>query len=477
MNIFNSLSSQKNSAASLSPVAPSNSHSSPVPCELPGHTLEEGLPADAVHARALAARKHLAKAQRALSFWLVEIEERRLYRYFGCSSVFHYGELYLELASHTIAEYLRSGKEMARLPMLAEACEKGDISPSKIREISRVAVPETEKAWLDLARSSTYRQIERLVPLTPKGGLPPVAACAEQLKNSGVSIAVGGVPPDGPAPGSFPHDGDLGIKENAHAHVKEESDDECVGAVRYRSKIVLELENDRLAIIERALEKARQETGERDRGALLEHMARVFLDHQVAKAGNVVPYRVTVHHLPERGAAWVEGSAGPLHVEQNFLEEALCDAEVLDLGESPPRCGRESWNTPRHDEKLSQGATAGEHERDCGQQEEEARDPARERDDLICHGPRLRRTIPAALRRQVLERDGHQCTAPGCGHRHYLSLHHLEPVAAGGRNRAGNLTTVCGRCHRALHWGRLSLEGEAPGELVWKDRNGRLLKR
>jgi hypothetical protein len=53
------------------------------------------------------------------------MEKRTLYRHFGCSSVFQYGELYLELAPHTIAEYLRSGKEMAKLPLLAAACERG----------------------------------------------------------------------------------------------------------------------------------------------------------------------------------------------------------------------------------------------------------------------------------------------------------------------------------------------------------------
>lgn len=140
----------------------------------PTHELEEGLPAEEVHRRALEARKTLAHAQRVLSFWLVEMERRELYRHFGCSNVYQYAELYLELAPHTICEYLRSGKEMEKLPLLAAACARGDVSPSKIREISRVATPETEGKWLSIALTSTYRQIEKLVPLTPKGELPPV---------------------------------------------------------------------------------------------------------------------------------------------------------------------------------------------------------------------------------------------------------------------------------------------------------------
>jgi len=135
--------------------------------------LEGGLPAEEVHRRALKARRRLAKAQRDLCYWLVEIEKRRLYRNFGARSVFHYAELYLELAPHTIAEYLRCGREMERLPLLAEACERGEISPSAMREISRVATGETEVEWLRIARSSTYRQIEKLVPLTPGEESPP----------------------------------------------------------------------------------------------------------------------------------------------------------------------------------------------------------------------------------------------------------------------------------------------------------------
>ncbi len=142
--------------------------------ELPA--LEGGLPVEEVHRRALKARRRLAKAQRDLCYWLVEIEKRELYRYYGARSVFHYAELYLELAPHTIAEYLRSGREMERLPLLAEACGRGEISPSAMREISRVATGETEKEWLRIARTFTYRQIEKLVPLTPRGGMPPPSA-------------------------------------------------------------------------------------------------------------------------------------------------------------------------------------------------------------------------------------------------------------------------------------------------------------
>ena len=87
----------------------------------------EALSAEEIHRRATMACQTIAGARQVLCFYLVEIEERELYRHFGCSSVYHYAEIYLNLAPHTIAEYLRSGKDMKRLPRLAAACARGEI--------------------------------------------------------------------------------------------------------------------------------------------------------------------------------------------------------------------------------------------------------------------------------------------------------------------------------------------------------------
>jgi len=66
-------------------------------------------------------------------------------------------------------------------------------------------------------------------------------------------------------------------------------------------------------------------------------------------------------------------------------------------------------------------------------------------------GERNRAAIPPARRREVLERDDHRCRVPGCGSAHFLSVHHVEPRAAGGSNASGNLVTLCASCHRAIH--------------------------
>lgn len=54
------------------------------------------------------------------------------------------------------------------------------------------------------------------------------------------------------------------------------------------------------------------------------------------------------------------------------------------------------------------------------------------------------RTIPAALRRALCERDP-TCVVPGCEEHERLEIDHVEPVAAGGETSLANLARLC-------HW-------------------------
>jgi hypothetical protein len=68
--------------------------------------------------------------------------------------------------------------------------------------------------------------------------------------------------------------------------------------------------------------------------------------------------------------------------------------------------------------------------------------------------PRRSRYIPAAVRREVFERDEARCTyvdstGQRCRETHCLELHHLRAFALGGDHEAVNLTLRC-RAHNAL---------------------------
>ena len=73
-------------------------------------------------------------------------------------------------------------------------------------------------------------------------------------------------------------------------------------------------------------------------------------------------------------------------------------------------------------------------------------------DAAVCEqGGRNTTTIPPRIRREVLARDKHRCTAPGCGRTHFLEVHHIVSRQRGGGNHPQNLTTLCGPCHRLWH--------------------------
>lgn len=53
------------------------------------------------------------------------------------------------------------------------------------------------------------------------------------------------------------------------------------------------------------------------------------------------------------------------------------------------------------------------------------------------------------LRKEVLQRDGHQCA--NCGVESELEVHHIVPVGQGGTNEKTNLLTLCSGCHSRAH--------------------------
>jgi len=68
---------------------------------------------------------------------------------------------------------------------------------------------------------------------------------------------------------------------------------------------------------------------------------------------------------------------------------------------------------------------------------------ARDQDGTPMRYGRQTRTIPPALRRAILHRDGNCCSADGCNSRHRLQIHHIIPWSRGGPTNPDNLITLC----------------------------------
>jgi hypothetical protein len=63
----------------------------------------------------------------------------------------------------TAREHVRVARAVGSLPLLAQALARGELSYSKVRELSRVAQPETEAQLLAMGRAGTAEHVERLV--------------------------------------------------------------------------------------------------------------------------------------------------------------------------------------------------------------------------------------------------------------------------------------------------------------------------
>jgi hypothetical protein len=86
---------------------------------------------------------------------------------------------------------------------------------------------------------------------------------------------------------------------------------------------------------------------------------------------------------------------------------------------------------------------------------------------------RVTQSIPPAVRRRVLERDGRKCSVPGCRHSQYLDLHHVKPRAEGGDHDPERLVTLCGVHHRAAHVGALLVAGTYSSGFVFRHADGK----
>src|SRR5437762_13558816 len=67
------------------------------------------------------------------------------------------------LAPGAAREHVRVARALGTLPRLARALARGELSYAKVRELTRVATPETEERLLAVGRAGTTEHVERIV--------------------------------------------------------------------------------------------------------------------------------------------------------------------------------------------------------------------------------------------------------------------------------------------------------------------------
>jgi hypothetical protein len=90
----------------------------------------------------------------------------------GFASFAEYIERTFGYAPRWTHERLRVAEQLEVLPRLQRALHDGAVPWSTARELTRIATPTSEQAWLDVARGKTLRQVEHLVAGHAPGDLP-----------------------------------------------------------------------------------------------------------------------------------------------------------------------------------------------------------------------------------------------------------------------------------------------------------------
>jgi len=116
-----------------------------------------------VHQRIVQLGAERGAHEREPCHWFVAAERLDVYRRTGYASLREYVERVVGLNGRQTEERLRVGHVLVGLPLLDSALRSGQLCWSMVRELSRVAIEETEEAWIDWAKGRRSREVEQAV--------------------------------------------------------------------------------------------------------------------------------------------------------------------------------------------------------------------------------------------------------------------------------------------------------------------------
>ena len=340
-------------------------------------------------------------------------------------------------------EKVRVARALGELPVLGGAMERGELSYSKVRALTRIANPENEAELLELARHATAAQVETIVRAWRRVDRQ-AEANAERERHERRQLLVY-VDDDGSYVVRGRLDPEVGalleraLDEAARALYPEPPTVSAadIGPSGLASPTATQRRADALGLlVELAL------------GARETAMGSAATDRCVSAASAESSLEARPSRSLGRRAPGVQVV---LHVDAEALRQ---DSES---GQSVLAGGvRVSAETSR---RLACDASRVIMTRDGG--------------GRVLDVGRRTRTVPTAIRTALEHRD-RGCCFPGCTNR-ITDAHHVRHWADGGPTRLENLMLLCRRHHRALHEGGFRVNVTAAGAFVFTRPDGRVL--
>lgn len=134
--------------------------------------LELGLPASVVCDRLRLASDHNGCNKRILAFFLVEMEDRKLFAVGPHGSTEHFGESQLEMSHRRVREYIQIGRTLNDLVLLDEAFLAGEIGWAKVIAMLPVVQRSTQESWVEFAKTHNWRDVRVEVRASRPGQIP-----------------------------------------------------------------------------------------------------------------------------------------------------------------------------------------------------------------------------------------------------------------------------------------------------------------
>ena len=318
----------------------------------------------------------------------------------GCRSYAEWLSYRIGMTIGPARERVRVARALRELPNTSAEMKSGQLSYCKARAITRVATPESDQEWVELARLSTGRQLEQMTQLH---GREKTDAFGEKTE----------------------HD------PSKDTWLRHHFDD---GMMVIQVRIEPE-EGERVLTALRAARDTLRDEGEKNVPAgtsspptmldALGAVAESFLAHGLgARSGgerNMVLLRTSKGQLTGDASIGDQIDEGPV-VPPETAQRLSCDASIVEVTEVT----------------------------------EVTEDGPRPR---VLDIGRRTRSIPPAIRRALTLRDG-GCRFPGCCNTRYVDAHHITHWAHGGEAKLENLALLCHRHHKLVHEGGYSIHAD-----------------
>ncbi len=378
---------------------------------------------EALLTSALSASVALVQERLFLGRCLLEIQRRDLWSQWGYSCLNQFLALGLQMDPREGREARRVAQALEDLPVLAEAAETGRVRWANLREVVRVATPETEEFWTHAALTRRYRPLCRMVRRALDGG--QAADEPEERDSTGTRLQMNLLPEE------------VELIQAATAALSAQAE-RMLDPLEAWLDMCRQVVEGRLRTTPDQLQKTREMVAElevlREEQDLREFQA---VAREVADQG--------------RHARVTDGGS---QVREGELSDGAW--EILDRMPGLPWAAAATEEAP-----IPGGSDLGVAWRSLVPHWDEAEARARH--------------PGAAMRRHVLRRDGFRCACPECPHDVWLDIHHVSFYCSGGLTVPENLVLCCSKCHGNIHDGNLRVTGNAEQGLTWTDRRARPL--